>query len=269
MRHALAARPSAAPLPPHRMRIAVWPVAPARALGAALRDAGPVTDTVEVAPFEASAALRDGRADLALVPTLDVLRDPDAYAVAPGVGLVGERCPTVRLVLAGPLDAVETVAFDPRYGQEVLLTQLLLREHYGAAPAFVPSDPATPLAERLAGHDAALVPAEAQVPDEAVVLDLGQEWTELTLRPFVWGLVAARPTLSADVAHALAEAARAVPPGDATDESARHYQLTLDGYAHAGLDELVNHLYYHRVLADLPALPFVEPPEENHGESSA
>ncbi|MDX1420194.1 MAG: MqnA/MqnD/SBP family protein [Rubricoccaceae bacterium] len=165
------------------MRIAVWPVAPARALGAALRDAGPVTDTVEVAPFEASAALRDGRADLALVPTLDVLRDPDAYAVAPGVGLVGERCPTVRLVLAGPLDAVETVAFDPRYGQEVLLTQLLLREHYGAAPAFVPSDPATPLAERLAGHDAALVPAEAQVPDEAVVLDLGQEWTELRSAP--------------------------------------------------------------------------------------
>ena len=50
---------------------------------------------------------------------------------------------------------------------------------------------------------------------------------------------------------------KAAPPPDA----ARHYQLTLDGYAHDGLDELANHLYYHRVLADLPALPFVEVPE--------
>lgn len=245
------------------MRFAVWPVAPARALGAALHEAGPVSDVVEVAPFEAAAALREGRVDLALVPTLDVLRDPDAFAVAPGVGLVGERCPTVRLVVAGALDAVATVAFDPRYGQEVLLAQLLLREHYGASPTFAPFDPSSSLAERLAGHDAALVPVDLPVGTGHVVLDLGQEWTDLTLRPFVWGLVAARAdALDAGSAAALAEAAAAAPPADVTDEEARHYQITLDGYAHAGLDELVNHLYYHRVLADLPALPFVEPPEE-------
>ena len=254
------------------MRFAVWPVAPARALGEALRGVGPVTEVVTVAPYEAAAALREGRADLALVPTLDVLRDPDAFAVVPGVGLVGERCPTVRLVVAGPLDAVKTVAFDPRYGQEVLLTQLLLREHYGAAPSFAPADSGLPLAERLAGRDAALVPVSDVAEGEGlVVLDLGQEWTDLTLRPMVWGLVAARAgTLDADVAAALAEAAAAAPPADVTDEETRHYQLTLDGYAHAGLDELVNHLYYHRVLDDLPAIPFVVPPgEENEDEADA
>jgi predicted solute-binding protein len=225
-----------------------------------------VTEVVEVAPFEAAAALREGRVDLALVPTLDVLRDPDGLALAPGVGLVGERCPTVRLVVSGALDAVRTVAFDPRYAQEVLLTQLLLREHYGAAPTFAPSDPAAPLAERLAHHDAALVPADVPAADGAagegpeglVVLDLGQEWTDLTLRPFVWGLVAARAGALDAAAAALAGAAAAARPTDVTDEEARHYQLTLDGYAQAGLDELVNHLYYHRVLDDLPALPFVE-----------
>ena len=251
------------------MRLVVWPVAPARALGEALRRAGPVTEVAEAAPFEAAAALREGHADLALIPTLDVLRDPDAFALVPGVGLVGERCPTVRLVVAGPFDAVKAVAFDPRYAQEVLLAQLLLREHYGAAPTFAPADPAAPLAERLRGRDAALVPADVPVgerPEGAVVLDLGQEWTELTLRPMVWGLVAARAgALDAADAHALAEAA-AAPPAE-SDEAARHYQLTLDGYAHAGLEELVNHLYYHRVLDDLPALPFVERLEE--GEEDA
>ncbi|HLT45813.1 MAG TPA: MqnA/MqnD/SBP family protein [Rubricoccaceae bacterium] len=245
------------------MRLAVWPVAPARALGAALRGAGPVTEVAEVGPFEAAAAVRGGHADLALVPTLDVLRDPDAFALVPGVGLVGERCPTVRLAVAAPLDAVRTVAFDPRYAQEVLLTQLLLREHYGGEPAFVPADPAAPLAERLAGRDAALVAPEEPVGEGVTVLDLGQEWAELTLRPMVWGLVAARAgALDAATARALADAVAALPPPDEADAEARHYQLTLDGYALAGLDELVNHLYYHRVLDDLPALPFVELPDE-------
>jgi predicted solute-binding protein len=243
------------------MRLAVWPVDPARSLAAALAGSGLVTETIGVAPFEAGAALREGRVDLALVPTLDVLRDPEAFALVPGVGLVGERCPTVRLVVAGPLDAVRTVAFDPRYAQEVLLTQLLLREHYGAAPAFVPADPAASLDERLAGRDAALVPVGEAAGAGRVVLDLGQEWTELTLRPMVWGLVAARAgTLDAATARALGEAVAAAP-ADAADDG-RHYQRTLDGYAHAGLDELVNHLYYHRVLDDLPALPFVTLPEE-------
>jgi predicted solute-binding protein len=247
------------------MRLAVWPVDPARALAVALAGGGPVTEAVEVAPFEAAAALREGHVDLALVPTLDVLRDPGAFALVPGAGLVGERCPTVRLVVAGPLDAVRTVAFDPRYAQEVLLTQLLLREHYGAAPAFAPADPAAPLEARLAGRDAALVPADSPprpggepVGEGHVVLDLGQEWMELTLRPMVWGLLAASAgTLDAETARALGEAVAAAP----ADALAPHYQLTLDGYAQAGLDELVNHLYYHRVLDDLPALPFVEIPE--------
>src|SRR5690606_33590232 len=133
--------------------------------------------------------------------------------------------------------------------------------------------PAAPLAERLAHHDAVLVPADVPVEGAAgapVVLDLGQEWTDLTLRPMVWGLVAAcAGALDVGDAAALAEAAAAAAPADVTDEDARHYQLTLDGYALAGLDELVNHLYYHRVLDDLPALPFVEPPEENGGEADA
>jgi predicted solute-binding protein len=252
------------------MRLAVWPVAPAQALGAALRGAGPVTEVAEVAPFEAAAALREGRVDLALVPTLDVLRDPAGLALVPGVGLVGERCPTVRLVVAGALDAVRTVAFDPRYAQEVLLTQLLLREHYGGAPTFAPADPAAPLEARLAGRDAVLVPADEPVGEGHVVLDLGQEWTELTLRPMVWGLVAARAgDLDVDAALALAGAAASADPSDVTDDEARRYQLTLDGYAHAGLEELADHLFYHRVLDDLPSLPFIGLSGESENDDEA
>jgi hypothetical protein len=95
------------------------------------------------------------------------------------------------------------------------------------------------------------------------VLDLGQEWTDLTLRPMVWGLLAARPgTLNAEIGRRLQDLIAAASTDarfvDALSaEGARVYQLTLDGYAHDGLDEFVNHLYYHGTLADLPDLPFL------------
>ena len=247
------------------MRLAVWPVPPAQALADVLAEAGPVTEVSMVAPYDAVAALREDRADLALVPTLDVLRDPEAFELLPGVALVGEQDPLLRLVLGSPLDQIRRIAFDPRYGQAALLAQIVLKEHYGARPSFSPVDPAIPLDATLADRDAAFVPLGTETGTH-VALDLGQEWTELTLRPMVWGLVAARAgALDADDARALAEAA-AVPPEET--EALRHYQLTLDGYGHAGLDELVSHLYYHRVLDDLPALPFVATPQEDEPHDS-
>ena len=241
------------------MRLAVWPVPPAQALADVLAEAGPVTEVSMVAPYDAVAALREDRADLALVPTLDVLRDPEAFELLPGVALVGEQDPLLRLVLGSPLDQIRRIAFDPRYGQAALLAQIVLKEHYGARPSFSPVDPAIPLDATLADRDAAFVPLGTETGTH-VALDLGQEWTELTLRPMVWGLVAARPgTLDPETARTLRDTVLAAEPGDAarTDHGTLVFQPTLDGYAHDGLDEFVNYLYYHGTLADLPELPFL------------
>ena len=64
------------------MRLAIWPVPPARALASALADL--VTEVVEIEPHEARPALDSGGADLALVPTLDVLRGYTGLEVVPG-----------------------------------------------------------------------------------------------------------------------------------------------------------------------------------------
>ena len=240
------------------MRLAVWPVLPARALARALGDL--VTDIVEVEPYEARAALDAGRADLALVSTLDVLRAHDGLAVVPGVALAGERSPRRRLVVGSALDEIETVAFDPRDAQEAILAQLVLREHYEVTPTFALSDPATPLAAVLDAHSAALVGRRDDVPDGAVALDIGQEWTDLTLRPYPWGLLAARAgTLSDDAVAQIRAAVRAAGPSDdlAVDGVAV-YQLTLDGYAADGLDQLAELLFATGTLSEIPAVPFAE-----------
>ena len=244
------------PLP--LMRLAVWPVPPARALACAL--AGVADAVLEVEPHEARAALDEGRADLALVPTLEVLRGHAGLALVPGVGLVGERGPRRRLVVGVPLDAVETVAFDPRDAQEALLAQLVLREHYGTAPTFTLRAPGTPLGDALASASAALAAADEETPDGAVALDLGQEWTDLTLRPMPWGLLAAPAgALSSDVARRVRDAVRAAPPSDdLVVDGVGVYQLTLDGYAADGLDQLAEHLFATGTLGEIPDLPFIE-----------
>jgi predicted solute-binding protein len=231
------------------VRLAVWPVDSARSLARAL--AGKVGEIVEVPAWQASAALIEGHADLALVPTLDVLRDPSSFDIAPDVALVGESSPEIVLVIRGPLNAVRSLGFDPRYAQEALLAAVLLREHYGAEPVFAPDDPVAPLSDRLARHDAVIAHRRdaTSLPAGALVLDPGAEWIELTARPFVWGLLAARageldPATGATVAGAVASAE--APPG---------WQFTLGGYGSAGLEEFAGHLFYHGALAGLPEIP--------------
>ena len=243
------------------MRLAVWPVPPALALASALADL--VSEAVEVEPHGARALLEAGRVDLALVPTLDVLRAPDALAVVPGVALAGERSPRRRLVVGSALDAIETVGFDPRDAQESILTQLVLREHYGATPTFALADPAAPLADVLARESAALVDFAEPVPEGTFVLDPGQEWTDLTLRPYPWGLVAGRAgTVEPALARRVRAAVQASPPTAAlVQDGVGVYQLTLDGYAMDGLDQLAEMLFATGTLADIPAVPFVEIPD--------
>ena len=245
------------------MRLAVWPVAPARALALALADL--VTETVEVEPHEARAALDAGGVDLALVPTLDVLRAHTGLAVVPGVVVAGERGPRRHLVVGSALDAIETIAFDPRDGQEAILTQLVLREHYGSQATFALRDPAHALPEALGSASAALVGYDEPVPEGAFALDPGQEWTDLTLRPYPWGLLAARAdALDADAARRLQAAVRAAPPSEALDhDGVLAYQLTLDGYAADGLDQLAEYLFATGTLTEVPAVPFVEIPDDD------
>ena len=245
------------------MRLAVWPVAPARALASALADL--VTETVEVEPFEARPALEERGADLALVPTLDVLRAHAGLDVVPGVALAGEASPRRRLVVGSALDAIETIAFDPRDQQEAILTQLVMREHYGTQAQFAMSDPAEPLAGVLEAHSAALVGDRDAVPDGAFALDPGREWTDLTLRPYPWGLLAVlEGALSVEAARRVRAAVQAAPPSAALfHDGVGAYQLTLDGYVNDGLDQLGEYLFQTGTLAEVPAVPFIEIPDED------
>lgn len=243
------------------MRLAVWPVAPARALATALADL--VTDIVEIEPHESRAALEAGGVDLALLPTLDVLRAHDGLEVVPGIGLVGERSPRRKLIVGSDLDKIETIGFDPRDSQEALLMQLVLREHYGSQATFALAPRGTALEDVLAKQSAALVDVDVAVPEGTFSLDPALEWLDLTLRPYPWGLLGALAgTVDAELARRLRAAVQMTPPTEAlVSDGVGVYQLTLDGYAMDGLDLIAEYLFQTGTLLEVPAIPFIQIPD--------
>lgn len=219
---------------------------------------------------ETADALRSGDADVALVPSLAVLRDPAAFTVLPSAALSMWDFPYARLVLRGGVgEAIQSVAFDPRDQQAVVLTSLILREHYGATPSFRPLD--RPSLGDLDEADAVLL-VGSDVPTLALggryAMDLGQEYYELANYPLVWGVFATRS------GAATPEQLRLVKAGAATAEASRaafvaaqersealrtfyaeSLRFRLDDLATASLTELADLLFETGILDEVPTLP--------------
>lgn len=266
------------------MDLAIWNEPPAEFIVSGLAS-GAVSSPLEVqraAPRECKRLLDAGLVDVALLPTLSVLRDTEGYDVLPAVALSSWSYPYARLVLkAGLSEPVRHIAFDPQYAQEAFLAHLVLGEHYGARPRFVPYD--APSHEELlsAEEDAALL-VGSDVPTlqtEALSLDLGQEWYELANYPMVWGLFATRKGLATpEMIHALREAAEAAEEHRAVWVQAQEtlpdlhsfyredLRVRLDDLAVASLTELRQHLFYYDVLDEVPELPLVALQEEDEDE---
>jgi len=242
------------------LRIAVPDVPAARALAHQWEGGTGAVGTVKLVPLEeADAHLRAGRVDLAFVPTLTVLRSPDDYSVVPGVALSGRAYPAARLHLPtglAPLAPGNTarLGLDPRFIQEALLIQVLLKELYGAKAQFVP----VPSGTGVIDVDGYLLPPNAPMPDSGITLDLGREWFELTTRPMVWALLAATAGgVESAEAKFLRDGAGELQGEPEVPSAEEPTSVTLAAYAHAGLEAWVHHVFYHQALDDLPLIPFV------------
>ncbi len=262
------------------MRIAVWSIPPADLLVSGLRS-GPRQDRIELLRTDVDdceALLREGDVDVALLPTVSILRSPKDYDVFPAVALSSWRYPFVRLSSSHGLgEPIERIAYDPRYEQEHVVTKIVLREHYKMEPEFVVRPGATVEQLLRSDTDARLLvgPDVPGLSNDELTLDVGQEWYELAQYPMTWGLFA---TLRGD---ANADSIRAIRDGIRSSERQRSVwiraqetsadlhafytndlRLRLDDLALAGLTELMQFLFFYRIIEDVPEIPFAFLPEE-------
>jgi len=150
--------------------------------------------------------LRDGEADVALLPVIDYQRMPGLRVIpAGGIGCDGPTL-TVRIFSHVPVKRIASLACDGDSHTSVALARVLLGESYGIRP------PLLPLEERTTA-DAVLLIGDKVVCDEPRgyehQLDLGAAWKKLTGLPFLFAVWTARAGVGlGDLPSRLAEAKR-------------------------------------------------------------
>jgi chorismate dehydratase len=186
-------------------------------------------------PSRLLGGMESGRFDVALLPVIDYQRLPGLRLLtAGGIGCDGPTM-TVRIFSRVPIDEMRTLACDTDSHTSVALARIVLAEHFGVRPAFVPlgERPQDDGEARLLIGDKVVCDEPAGFPHQ---IDLGEAWKALTGLPFVFAAWMARAGVElGDLANTLDRARRegvrnvdqivrqhAVPGGWPPD-IARHY----------------------------------------------
>jgi len=150
-------------------------------------------------PAEVADRLAAGDLDVGLIPSIEAQRIA-GLQVVPGLCVAAtHEVRSVLLLSSRPVAEIRRVALDENSRTSAALVRIVLAERYGIEPQMVERAPE--IDRMLAEADAALVigdPALQVDRDRFVILDLAAEWRQLTGKPFVFAVWAARSGVAAD-----------------------------------------------------------------------
>ncbi|MDP6525464.1 MAG: hypothetical protein QGI24_07210 [Kiritimatiellia bacterium] len=152
-----------------------------------LRDRDDVA-VIEDVPSALLDYVRDGRADVGLLPVVDVLEHPELTMVD-GLGVCADgRVRSVLLCCHRPLAEVNRVAADPESHTSNMLAQLLLRAQLGSDATVVENGVSQDADAAVIIGDRAMT----AVPGQYATYDLAEIWKDMTGLPFVFAVWAYR-----------------------------------------------------------------------------
>ena len=162
-------------------------------------------------PAVCAEELASGKANIGLVPAIEVLRQNLEYVRGAGISSDGP-VRSILLISKVPFSQIKILATDSGSRTSVMLARIVLAEKYGVEPGVISHAP--DLAAMLGLADAALLIGDAALcidpnalPFET--LDLGEEWAALTGLPMVFAVWAGRKeALDASLGGALLESCR-------------------------------------------------------------
>ena len=207
-------------------------------------------------PSECADLVAAGEVDIGNIPVIELSRLN--LEMVPGVGVASRGAVrSILLICKRPPGEIRTLAADSSSRTSVALTRIILSHRYGVEPRFEPHAP--DLDSMLERTDAALIIGDPalRIDRRALpyqVVDLGQEWTEMTGLPMVFAVWAGRKRhITPEVTGALVEscrygrahledivqvdaAARNIPPELAREYLTRHIVNELGQREYEGLD---------------------------------
>jgi chorismate dehydratase len=234
-----------------------------------LADRCPWVELVFDLPSRLADRLADGELDVALIPSIELLREPGYSIVSDAcIGCCGAVL-SVKLFSRVPLERLQTLALDEGSRTSVALVRILLKRRFALEPRIT----GLPIGMEPAAcdADAILVIGDRAIhgpPGEyAVVWDLGTEWLRWTGLPFVFAMWVARPGVPhAALAEALCAArdrglaalprivaAAASPLGLESDECLVYLRDRL--HFHLGPDEVRGLELFYRFAVDVGMAP--------------
>jgi chorismate dehydratase len=161
-------------------------------------------------PAASAAALARGKAHVALIPTVELARQP-GLEVVPGLCVAARRrVRSVVLITKVAPEALRRVSVDETSCTSVMLLRILLARRFGVRPAMEPC--VAHLQTMMARSDGALLIADAALRAHTAgwqVHDLAELWATWTGLPFVFAVWAARPGTDMAQVEPLLRGARA------------------------------------------------------------
>jgi chorismate dehydratase len=150
-------------------------------------------DVLLASPANCADQLRDGEADIGLIPSIEYQRIPD-LKIIPNIAIAARRrVKSILLVSRQPIENVRQVAADTSSRTSVALLNVLLTHFYRSHVRFSPHRPQ--LDEMLSDSEAALIigdPALRVAKPGYKIYDLVAEWHKFTGKPFVFAFWAVR-----------------------------------------------------------------------------
>jgi chorismate dehydratase len=170
----------------------------------------PAARIVTDLPSRLADALAAGRLDVALVPSIEYLRNPGSTIVSDACIASEGPVRSIKLYSRVPLEEIGRLALDEGSRTSAALARIWLRERFGLAPVVEPLPIGAEAGDSAA--DAVLLIGDRGMRPLAGkflrVWDLGQEWTRWTGLPFVFAMWVAQPGAAWEAGDELLAAAR-------------------------------------------------------------
>ncbi|HVN49290.1 MAG TPA: MqnA/MqnD/SBP family protein [Bacteroidota bacterium] len=219
----------------------------------------------------------------AFLSPLDYARHGGEYCILPNICAASSTpTGTIQLILNSDLRNIERVAVDVRCTSEIILAKILLLEKYRNEPTstsslqFLPMMPDVDV--MLAKADAALIVnfmPSPKVDEKHFVLDLVEEWFDLTELPYVHGVWVGRETelLEYEASALLNAKHQGVKiQSNIAEAYAQKQNLSLAAartYLHAfsydlgqqeedSIEEFFHYAFYHGAIGDVPELRYFD-----------
>ena len=167
----------------------------ARPLTYCLARYAPRAELIFDVPSRLADALKAGRLDMAMIPSIEYFRQPGYKIISDACIACRGPVRSVKLFSRVPVENIHTLALDEGSRTSAALVRILLKEEFdlepdlsslpiGASPEASPADAVLVIGDRGIASDNGRFDH---------VLDLGERWMQMTGLPFVFAMWIARP----------------------------------------------------------------------------